>query len=218
MDFTLARYNMVEQQIRPWDVLDFDLLDVLGEVPREHFVLPEQQGIAYTDQALKLSNGGRMLEPKVVARLIQALGLNAGDTVLEVGSGSGYATAILAKMAGQVVSVDIDAAQQQYAAAAVAALGLDNIRFQAADGLAAEADGAPFSAIYVGGSVPQPPKALSHQLADGGRMVVIVGTAPVMRAKLITRSGDAFHETTLFDTVAPLLHSPATPVPSVFSF
>ena len=218
MDFTQARYNMVEQQIRPWDVLDFDLLDVLGEVPREAFVLPEQQGIAYTDQALKLANGGMMLEPKIVARLIRALALNAGDTVLEVGTGSGYATAILAKLANHVLSVDVDATQQQRAQAALAGLGLANIQLQTADGLAGIESGAPYSAIYVGGSVPVLPEALKQQLADGGRMVVIVGTAPVMRARLIRRQGNEFHETTLFDTVVPALHSAATPAPSAFAF
>ena len=218
MDFNQARYNMVEQQIRPWDVLDFDLLDVLGDVPREAFVLPEQQNVAYTDQALKLANGGMMLEPKIVARLIQALALNKGDKVLEVGTGSGYATAILAKLAGQVLSVDVDAEQQQRAQAALAGLDLGNIQFQVADGLAGVDSGAPYSAIYVGGSVPVLPAALQQQLADGGSMVVIVGADPVMRACLIRRQGNEFITRVLFDTVVPALHSPATPAPSAFSF
>lgn len=218
MDFSQARFNMVEQQIRPWDVLDFDLLDVLGEVPRERFVLPEQQGIAYTDQSLKLANGGSMLEPKVVARLIQALSLTRGDEVLEIGTGSGYATALLAKLAGKVHSVDIDAAQQQRAADVLDSLGFDNIHWQTADGLAGTAEGAPFSAIYVGGSVPQLPDSLRAQLADGGRMVVIVGQAPLMRAKLVVRQGEQYVESVLFDTVAPALHSPSLAAPAAFRF
>lgn len=218
MDFSQARFNMVEQQIRPWDVLDFDLLDVLGEVPRERFVLPEQQGIAYTDQSLKLANGGSMLEPKVVARMIQALSLTRGDEVLEIGTGSGYATALLAKLAGKVHSMDIDAAQQQRAAAVLGSLGFDNIHLQTADGLAGAVEGGPFSAIYVGGSVPQLPDSLRAQLADGGRMVVIVGQAPLMHAKLVVRQGEQYAESVLFDTVAPALHSPSLPTPTAFRF
>lgn len=218
MDFNLARYNMVEQQIRPWDVLDFDLLDVLGEVPREQFVLSAQKTIAYTDQTLQLANGGHMLEPKIVARLIQALDLTAADHVLEVGTGSGYATAILAKMAGKVLTVDIDEAQQEQAAANLASVSLHNVQFEVADGLAGVDSQAPYSAIYVGGGVPLVPEALKQQLADGGLMVLIVGSAPVMHAKLIAREGDQFTETVLFDTVVPLLQSDALAAPSTFTF
>jgi len=110
--FEQARFNMVEQQIRPWSVLDFDVLDALAEVPREQFVTPEQQAYAYADLSLPLPNGSAMLEPKVVARLIQGLKLTKKDTVLEIGTGSGYATAVLAKLAGRVITIDTDEAQQ----------------------------------------------------------------------------------------------------------
>ena len=218
MDFNTARFNMVEQQIRPWDVLNFDLLDVLGEIPRERFVLPQQQGIAYTDQTLALANGGKMLEPKVAARLIQGLDLNLGDHVLEVGTGSGYATAILAKLAGQVTTFDIDSEQQKQAAFVLGDLGYTNIHYHTGDGLVGVKSDAPFSAVYVGGSIPVLPQALLEQLPENGRLVAIIGDAPVMLAKLFVRQDNAFHETVLFETVAPSLHSAATPTPSKFVF
>ena len=219
MDFTQARFNMVEQQIRPWDVLDFDLLDALGEVPRERFVLPAQQGVAYTDEVLKLANGGSMLEPRLVARLIQALALTQEDTVLEIGTGSGYAAAVMAKLAGKVVSVDVDAQQSAFARQAVSGLGVDNIEFQVADGLSGQLQGTTqFNAIYVGGSVPVLPHTLKDMLADGGRLVVIVGQGHLMQATLVVRRGSEYSETVLFETSAPALTSPAVTTPSAFSF
>jgi protein-L-isoaspartate(D-aspartate) O-methyltransferase len=218
MDFNIARYNMVEQQIRPWDVLDFDLLDVLSDIPRERFVLPQQQEVAYTDQALALANGGKMLEPKVVARMIQALKLNLTDTVVEIGTGSGYATAILAKIAGKVITVDIDAEQQQRAQSVLSDLDYTNISYKTCDGLADKLPGAPFSAIYVGGSLPKLPATLLDQLAEDGRIVAIIGEAPVMRAILFERQNNQFKETILFDTVAPALHSIEAPAPNRFKF
>lgn len=218
MDFNTARFNMVEQQIRPWDVLNFDLLDVLSDIPREHFVLPQQQGIAYSDQALSLANGGLMLEPKIVARLIQALDLTQKDKVLEIGTGSGYATAILAKMAGNVTTVDVDPQQQQFAHTALNNLCINNVHYKVADGLADKIIGAPFNAIYLGGAVPELPQTVIDQLADGGRLVAIIGQAPAMQAKRFERVGKELKETTLFETVVPFLHSAAIPQPSAFRF
>lgn len=206
MNFEQARFNMVEQQIRPWDVLDFDVLDALGEVPREYFVDEAQQAYAYADMTLPLPNGGSMLEPKITARLIQALALKAGDNVLEIGTGSGYATALLAKLAGGAVTVDIDAEQQFRAKTVLRALGFGNIRYLAGNGLAGAAEGAPFDAVYVGGAVAQVPEDLKRQLKDGGRMAVVAGGAPVQRALLITRNGDSFSQSVLFDTCIPYLN------------
>lgn len=124
MDFEKARFNMVEQQIRPWDVLDFDILDALEEIEREHFVGEAFQGLAYADMELPLTNGHKMLEPKVVARLAQGLKLKKDETVLEIGTGSGYATALLSKLAGTVVTDDIDAEQQQRAKKSFGRIGL----------------------------------------------------------------------------------------------
>ena len=219
MNFTLARHNMVEQQIRPWDVLNFELLDVLQDIPREHFVLDEHRPLAYTDSTLPLANGGTMLEPRVVARLIQSLQLHRGAKVLEIGTGSGYATAVLAKLGGQVLSVDIDAEQQRQAQANLAHLNLANITYKTADGLAGVADQAPYDAIYVGGGCAVVPEALTQQLANNGRMVVIVGTERIMQAQLIVRNGDQFTQHTLFETQAPLLQGQAIAhKPETFEF
>ena len=201
MDFEKARFNMVEQQIRPWDVLDFDVLDALEEIPRERFVNESLQGLAYADMELPLANGHKMLEPKIVARLAQGLKLTQTDTVLEIGTGSGYATALLAKLAGKVVSDDLDAEQQNRAKAVLDGLALDNIDYVQNNGLTEPSAGAPFDAVYVGGAVNRVPDVLKEQLKDGGRMAVIVGRRPVQRALLITRKGGEFEEKVMFDTL-----------------
>ena len=216
--FEQARFNMVEQQIRPWSVLDFDVLDALAEVPREQFVAPEQQAYAYADLSLPLPNGSAMLEPKVVARLIQGLKLTKNDTVLEIGTGSGYATAVLAKLAGRVITVDTDEAQQQKARAVIEGLGITNIDYRIGDGLV-NPPIATVNAIYVGGSCPVMPETLRSKLPVGGRMAVIVGQEPVMNALLVQCNGEASYEqSVMFDTVAPALGGPAVKKASSFRF
>ncbi|PSJ80554.1 protein-L-isoaspartate O-methyltransferase family protein [Neisseria iguanae] len=201
MDFDKARFNMLEQQIRPWDVLDFNVLDALMVIPRERFVAETQQGLAYSDTELPLPNGHKMLEPKVVARLAQSLKLSKQDKVLEIGTGSGYATALLAELAAEVVSDDPDTEQQNRAKSVLGSLGYQNINYTQNDGLAEHTEGAPFDAIYVGGSVYDVPETLKAQLKDGGRMVVVVGDKPVQRALLVTRNGNEFSQSVLFDTL-----------------
>ncbi|ATD64363.1 protein-L-isoaspartate O-methyltransferase [Neisseria weixii] len=201
MDFDKARFNMVEQQIRPWDVLDFNVLDALMAIPRERFVAGSQQGLAYSDTELPLPNGHKMLEPKVVARLVQGLKLNKQDKVLEIGTGSGYATALLAELAGEVVSDDLDIEQQNRAKTVLDDLGYQNIYYAQNDGLVEHTEGAPFDAIYVGGGVHGVPEILKAQLKDGGRMVVVVGDKPVQRALLINRNSNEFSQSVLFDTL-----------------
>lgn len=218
MNFEKARFNMVEQQIRPWDVLDFDILDALSEIPREAFVSESHKPYAYSDTVLPLPNGGSMLEPKIVARMIQGLDLKPLDKVLEVGTGSGYATAVLRKMAGEVVTIDIDAEQQARAKEVLDGLDLNNITYQIGDGLSGEAGGSPFDAIYIGGAVNNVPETLKQQLKDGGRMVVVTGDAPVQRARLIIREGNKFTEATLFDTLIPKLSSKTDTPADKFSF
>lgn len=216
--FEQARFNMVEQQIRPWSVLDFDVLDTLAEVPREQFVAPEQQAYAYADLSLPLPNGSAMLEPKVVARLIQGLKLTKKDTVLEIGTGSGYATAVLAKLAGRVITIDTDETQQQQAKAVLDRLGLTNIDYRIGDGLV-NPPIATVSAIYVGGSCLVMPETLRNKLPAGGRMAVIVGQEPVMRALLVQCNGeDSYEQSVMFDTVAPALSGPAIKKASSFRF
>ncbi|WP_274584743.1 protein-L-isoaspartate O-methyltransferase [Neisseria leonii] len=218
MDFEQARFNMVEQQIRPWDVLDFDLLDALAEIPREHFVDEAQKPYAYADTALPLPNGASMLEPKIVARLIQGLALKPAETVLEIGTGSGYATAVLAKLAAQVVTMDTDREQSARAQVVLDCLGLPNIRFEHGDGLSTPTAAAPYDAVYVGGALKSVPETLKQQLRDGGRLAVIVGNAPVQRALLITRNGSVFEEKVLFDTFVSYLNSPADTAATRFTF
>ena len=216
--FEQARFNMVEQQIRPWSVLDFDVLDALAEVPREQFVAPEQQAYAYADLSLPLPNGSAMLEPKVVARLIQGLKLTKQDTVLEIGTGSGYATAVLAKLAGRVITVDTDETQQQKARAVLEGLGITNIDYRIGDGLV-NPPIATVNAIYVGGSCPVMPETLRSKLPVGGRMAVIVGQEPVMHALLVQCNGEASYEqSVMFDTVASTLSGPAVKKASSFRF
>lgn len=218
MDFVKARFNMVEQQIRPWDVLDFDLLDVLDEIERERFVLPEQLGYAYADLPLKLANGGVMLEPKIVARMVQGLKLQANDRVLEVGTGSGYATAVLAKLAGNVVTYDIDETQLKFAKQVLDSIGYTNIHFEHGDGLNTEHTQL-FDAIYIGGSLPLMPEYLFQALQpQGGRMVVVVGGEPVQRCVLVERQGDAFAQTILFDTKIAGLQDKVLGTPNKFVF
>lgn len=205
MDFKKARFNMIEQQIRPWDVLDFDILDALDEIPRELFVRPEQLGYAYADMALPLENGGTMLEPKMVARMAQALKLKKTERVLEVGTGSGYATALLSKMAQEVITCDVDEHQLLAAKSILNRIGVANVRYTCANGLNGLSHDASFDAIYIGGSLPEVPENLLQQLTDGGRMVVVVGSKPVQHCLLITRAGDAFTQKSLFETlITPL--------------
>lgn len=218
MDFTQARFNMVEQQIRPWNVLDFDVLDALAELPREAFVQESQRGYAYADLPLALANGGVMLEPKIVARMVQGLGLQKTDRVLEVGTGSGYATALLAKLADSVQTFDTDAVQQNAAKAVLDKLDIENIRYENADGLAVGESHGSYHAVYIGGSLGSVPENLKNCLADGGRMVVIVGDAPVQRCLKIVRHGDRFEESVLFDTLVSRLDDKVLPKKAAFRF
>lgn len=218
MDFQIARFNMVEQQIRPWDVLDFDLLDALADIPREKFVLPEQQNYAYADLALKLGNGSMMLEPKVVARMVQGLALKKLDQVLEVGTGSGYVTALLSLLSAHVDTYDVDEQQLLLAQTTLNALNYRKIDYHHADGLAGNITKM-YDAIYVGGSLPCIPEALKTQLQpNGGRMVVIVGKAPLQHCMLITRQDDEYSEVILFDTCAASLNASTLPKGNQFTF
>lgn len=219
MDFKQARFNMVEQQIRPWEVLNFELLDVLEDIPREAFVLPEQRGYAYADVSLKLSNGGYMLEPKVIARMVQGLALQTTDKVLEIGTGSGYATAVLAKLSHDVHTFDVDSVQQHFAKTILNRLDIKNIRYEVGDGFEINDSHGVYDAIYVGGSLPEIPELLKLRLReDGGRMVVVVGGEPVQRCLLITRQGSEFTQQTLFDTLIARLDAAQVAKPNKFVF
>lgn len=217
-----ARFNMIEQQIRPWDVLDTQVLELLDRVCREDFVPSAHRALAYADMELPLGGGSEalMLAPKVQARMVQDLQLQPSDRVLEIGTGSGYTTALLAQLAAQVTSLEIDPALAQQATQRLQAAGITNAQVRAADacanGFAACHIDAPFNAIVLGGSVAEVPAELTALLADGGRLFAIVGHAPIMRATVITRRGAGLTTSQPWDTSAQRLQHFAEP--SRFAF
>jgi protein-L-isoaspartate(D-aspartate) O-methyltransferase len=224
MKTELARFNMIEQQIRPWDVLDAHVLELLASVRREDFVPAAHRALAFVDTRVPLlpgqPHGPAMLEPKVEARLLQALQLQRHESVLEIGTGSGFMAALLAHRAQKVTTLECRPELARQARENLARAGLGHVRVvdcSAADGARGLPAEAPFDAIVLSGSVADVPPALLQQLKPGGRLAAIVGLEPVMRARLITRSGDAaWAQTDLFDTVAPRLEG--FPEPARFSF
>ncbi len=206
MDMEQARFNMIEQQIRPWEVLDPVVLGLLSTVRREDFVPEGSRALAFADVELPLQNGATMLEPKVEARLLQEVGVKEGDKVLEIGTGSGYMAALLASRAASVTSIEIDGPQLEIARQNLARAGITNVNLAKGDGARGWSAGAPYDVIVVSGSVPALANEMLQQLKVGGRLVAIVGEAPAMEAQLVTRTGEAtFNTVNLFETVtAPL--------------
>lgn len=212
MDFDKARFNMVEQQIRPWNVLDTDVLDTLMLIRREQFVAPAQQDLAFADIELPIGSGQCMLSPKVEARVLQALALRNGESVLEVGAGSGYMAALMAARAEWVRSIEIEPALARLAADNLAAAGVDNAIVQEGDGLLGLPERAPFDAIVLSGAVDEVPAALLAQLKVGGRLFAFVGQAPVMQARLVRCVGEGqYASSDLFETVVPALRCTRKP-------
>ncbi|MDR1888880.1 MAG: protein-L-isoaspartate O-methyltransferase [Zoogloeaceae bacterium] len=210
MNLEQARNNMVEQQIRPWDVLDQSVLDLLSRVKREAFAPVEHQALAFVDACLPLGEKPAqiMLEPKMEARMLQALTLRPTDKVLEIGAGSGYMAALLAARAEHVVSVEIDATLAEQARMNLHRAGVKNVSIEIADGSQGFSARGPYDVIVISGGVPAVPDAILQQLRPGGRLVAIVGAAPVMRAELVTRTaGQACSTQTLFETVTPYLEN-----------
>ncbi|MDE2160119.1 MAG: protein-L-isoaspartate O-methyltransferase [Burkholderiales bacterium] len=217
MNIEQARFNMIEQQIRPWDVLDPGVLELLAVVKREDFVPPEHRALAFVDTEVPLPAGQCMLAPKVEARLLQELAVHKHERVLEIGAGSGYMAALLAHKAQHVITLEIDAALARLATANLQRAGVMNATVIHADGAIGWPGEAPFDVIVLSGSVAEVPDALLAQLKVGGRLSAIVGFEPVMRAVLITRSGDqGLERRVLFDTVAQRLQGFAEP--SRFNF
>ncbi|NCF10954.1 MAG: methyltransferase domain-containing protein [Gammaproteobacteria bacterium] len=208
VDFAQARYNMVEQQVRPWDVLDQRVLDVMDSVPREHFTPAALRNLAYADIAIPLDDGQAMLHPKYDGRILQALAIGEYDNVLEIGTGSGYLTACLAALGRHVRSIDIRAAFTERAGEKLASRNVDNVTLATADLFAGGLDEGPgrYDAIAVGGSLERVPQALRDALSIDGRLFIVVGSAPVMEAQLITRVGpQEWTSEGLFDAVLPKL-------------
>ncbi len=217
MDIEQARFNMIEQQIRPWEVLDPAVLELLSLVRREQFVPAESRALAFADVELPLPNGTCMLCPKVEARLLQEAGVKKTDSVLEIGAGSGYMAALLAAQAEYVTTVDIDPELVSLAKTNLARAGVANVTVEQGDAINGWAAKAPYDVIVVSGSVPALPQALLQQLKVGGRLVGIVGELPVMSAQLVTRTGEAtFNMVNLFETVVAPLKNAVKPKQFVF--
>ena len=211
-DVEKARYNMVEQQIRPWEVLDQRVLDLMLTVRREDFVPANYRALAFADLEIPLSPRAAMWPPRIEARVLQELKLQPEDHVLEIGTGSGFFTALLASEAAAVVSVEIDGELATAAAARLARAGFTNVRIATGDG--ARGYGADlYDAIVLTGSTPLLPERLWAQLKPGGRVFAIVGDAPAMRARLTQLSAAGARVVTdLFETVVAPLENAAQPV------
>ena len=212
-----ARFNMVEQQIRPWQVLDPAVLHTLQHIARELFVPSAFQVLAYTDTDIPLGHGQSMVAPRIDARLLHDVKLKPTDSVLEIGTGSGYLTALLADRSQHVVSLEINPELHAHALANLQRAGIHNVDVRLADGSKGAVSDGPFDAIVLGGSVHQVPPALLQQLKIGGRLIAIVGEEPVMQATLYTRTSEsAWDHRELWDTTAPRLMG--FPEPSRFHF
>ena len=229
MNYEQARFNMIEQQIRPWEVLDSQVLALLAVVRREDFVPLACKALAFADMDMPLppqhNPSQCMLSPKVEARILQDLSVQKHEKVLEIGTGSGYMTALLAHRAQQVISLEIEPSLAETARHNLQKAGVYNAEVRVGDGAANLAESVsdngalrgPFDVIVLSGSVAEVPAALLSQLKIGGRLSVIVGFEPTMRATLVTRVGkDAWRSTAAWDTVAPRLLN--FPEPSKFSF
>lgn len=217
MDYEAARHNMIEQQIRTWEVLDRGVLELFQEVHREDFVPPEFRQLALADTNIPLAHGQVMMAPRVEARLLQSLAIEPDDRILEIGTGTGFLTALLAQLGGFVTSLDLFDDFTQAARQRLQKAGAANVRIETADGLEGWPADGPYDAIAVTGSVPVYLPVYQEQLAVDGRLFIITGTAPVMEAMLVTRVGEREWATeNLFETqILPLIGAPA---PEAFRF
>jgi protein-L-isoaspartate(D-aspartate) O-methyltransferase len=217
MNLEQARFNMVEQQIRTWEVLDQDVLDLLFIVKREEFVPAAWRNLAFADVEIPLGHNATMFAPKIEAHALQALQLKRHEKVLEIGAGSGYMAALLAAHADHVWSIEFVPELAALARENLARHGVSNVTVETGDGLAGLAAHAPYDAIMVSGALAAVPPALLDQLKVGGRLFAIVGEAPVMTAQVITRAAeDGYRTVNLFETLAePLANAPAA---AKFSF
>ena len=218
------RFNMIEQQIRPWDVLDLEVLDLLSQIRREDYVPPEHRALAFFDMEIPLEGTGIgslpgqvMLSPRVEARTLQDLHVQKHESVLEIGTGSGFMAALLAHRAAQVLTLEIDPVLAARAAETLARNGVTNVEVRNADGATPLPSGPSFDVIVLSGSVARIPQNLLSSLKVGGRLAAIVGEEPMMRAHFVTRVSESKWDTIQpWDTIAPRLLS--FPEPSRFNF
>ena len=212
MNIEQARFNMVEQQIRTWEVLDPDVLELLFMVRREEFVPPEHRSIAFADLEVPLGHGESMMQPKVEARIVQELALQPHETVYEVGTGSGYLTALMARRARHVTSAEVYADFQARAADNLRAAGISNATLLAGDSARAPLAESAFDVIVLTGSTPILPQAFLDRLSPGGRLFAIVGDPPVMKAVIVRQPvPGSFQHAELFETVVKPLVNAAEP-------
>jgi protein-L-isoaspartate(D-aspartate) O-methyltransferase len=208
MNLEQARYNMVEQQIRTWEVLDQEVLDLLMAVKREQFVPPACFKLAFADTAIPLGHGAAMLPPAIEAKMLQALQLRKADKVLEIGTGSGYMAALLGARSDHVYTVEIEPELAARARANLQRECADNVTVIDGDGAQGWPAQAPYDAIVLSGSVAEIPEALLAQLKVGGRLLAVVGEAPLMQARLVTCVAEGqFQSVNLFETSIPRLRN-----------
>ena len=213
MDYNQARFNMVEQQVRPWDVLDPRVLNVISNIPRELFVPVESKQLAYADTAIPIGEyEGRtshMLNPVIEGRMLQSLAITEDDTVLQIGTGTGYITACLATLARHVDSVDINPEMTALAEKNLSRFDITNINLSTGDGSSKWEQKQFYDCIAIMGSMPEIPELYKKALKEGGRLFVVVGTAPVMKALLVTRIGkNEWTIDELFETcIDPLINA-----------
>ncbi len=206
MNIEQARHNMIEQQIRPWDVLDQWVLEQIQRTPREDFVPSTYRNVAFTDMMLPIGHDQVMMEPKLEARLLQALAAQPHEKVLEVGTGSGYLTALLAGLAKEVVSVEIVPELHEQAQKRLSQHGISNITLEQGDAVNGWDAHQPYDVIAVTGSLPSLTQGLRQNLQVGGRLFAIIGEEPAMEAVLVTRiNANEWREEILFETVVPPL-------------
>ncbi len=216
-DVERARFNMVEQQIRTWEVLDQRVLDLLLRVRREEYVPQQYRALAFADMEIPLGHGEKMLSPKMEARMLQELTLRPSDRILEVGTGSGYMTALLANLGSHVCSVDIIAEFTRAAGARLAAQGIANVTLETGDAARGWDRNASYDVIVLTGSVPVLADAFQKSLQPGGRLIAVVGEPPVMEAQLITCvAAGAYRTTGLFETCIAALKNAPQPEKFVF--
>ncbi len=202
MDMEQARFNMIEQQVRPWEVLDQTVLDIMRRVPREKFVESAQIRLAYADIEIPLAHGENMMHPRVEGRMLQELAIGVDDSCLEIGTGSGYVTACLAHLAKDVYSIDmhqdfLDTAHQR-----LLENHIDNVTLEAKEAFTELDTSKRYDAIAVTGSVPEYTTHFEQMLKPGGRLFMVIGTEPAMHATLVTRTNETeFNRTSLFETV-----------------
>ncbi|CAH2787456.1 MAG: Protein-L-isoaspartate O-methyltransferase (EC [uncultured Caballeronia sp.] len=214
MNIEQARFNMIEQQIRPWEVLDQDVLNLLAIVKRENFVPAAYRNIAFADLEVPLTGGERMLAPKIEARILQELAVHKGETVLEIGTGSGYMAALLAHRGRSVTTVEISPELADFAKRNLSANGVTNAEVVVGNGALGWNQGAPYDVICVSGGLPVMPQEFLEQLKVGGRIAAFVGGTPVMKAQIITRIDEKqFRVSDVFETlVAPLKNAVHPPL------